>query len=82
MKELKARCKAAQQTEKDCGPSLITMKEIQSCTEQLIQELDRLDTFAKQLKGAVRSAKRVYFDNKVKKLHKSRIWDVVPWTQP
>lgn len=47
MKELKARRKAAQQTEKDHGPSFITMKEIQTCTEQLIQELDRLDTFAK-----------------------------------
>lgn len=35
-----------------------------------------------QKKGAIRKAKRDFFDKQITRLHQSRIWDVVPWTQP
>ncbi|KIP01610.1 hypothetical protein PHLGIDRAFT_38563, partial [Phlebiopsis gigantea 11061_1 CR5-6] len=42
----------------------------------------QIDRSARRLKGAVRRAKRQFFDAIMEKTHPSRIWDLVAWTRP
>ncbi|EMD32783.1 hypothetical protein CERSUDRAFT_58099, partial [Gelatoporia subvermispora B] len=36
----------------------------------------------RELRGAVRAAKRAFFDGIIERTHPSRIWDLVQWTKP
>ncbi|KIP08670.1 hypothetical protein PHLGIDRAFT_68997, partial [Phlebiopsis gigantea 11061_1 CR5-6] len=42
----------------------------------------RIERAEKRMKGAVRRAKRQFFDDIMEKTHPSRIWDLVGWTKP
>lgn len=41
-----------------------------------------IDQANKRLRGAIRRAKRDFFDEAIAKVHSSRIWDLVEWTKP
>ncbi|KAI0091926.1 hypothetical protein BDY19DRAFT_871603, partial [Irpex rosettiformis] len=55
---------------------------IRELSIQLAHIAHHIDKATRRLKGAVRRAKREFFDNIIKKTHTKRIWDLVQWTKP
>ncbi|GJE94756.1 hypothetical protein PsYK624_109280 [Phanerochaete sordida] len=57
-------------------------REVVHITRELADIAARVDRATRRLKGAVRWAKRQYFDGVMEKTHPSRVWDLVGWTKP
>lgn len=56
-------------------------REVVRLTKRIAVADARLDRLLKRMKGAVRRAKRQFFDSIMEKTHPSRIWDMVGWTR-
>ncbi|KAI0685244.1 hypothetical protein BC835DRAFT_1249091, partial [Cytidiella melzeri] len=57
-------------------------QEVVRVTRAIADVTSQIDRATKQMKGAVRRAKRTFFDGVIAKTHKARIWDLVEWTKP
>ncbi|GJE97290.1 hypothetical protein PsYK624_135060 [Phanerochaete sordida] len=64
------------------GESVAALESVQLLTESILAELRESGRLNGAKRGAMRRAKRVFFDAQIERLHRSRIWDVVPWTRP
>jgi hypothetical protein len=58
--------------------SALTMGQIAYQTQCISDLASELLTTQSRLKGAVRKAKHIFFDEKISKLHSQQIWDAVP----
>ncbi|KIP02159.1 hypothetical protein PHLGIDRAFT_79540, partial [Phlebiopsis gigantea 11061_1 CR5-6] len=56
--------------------------EVVRLTREITTLSVRVDRAEKRMKGAVRRAKRQFFDDVMERTHPSRIWDLVGWTKP
>ncbi|GJE96989.1 hypothetical protein PsYK624_131990 [Phanerochaete sordida] len=63
------------------GESLAALESIQHLTESILAEMRESGRINGAKRGAMRRAKRTFFDSQIERLHRSRIWDVVPWTR-
>ncbi|KAI0767934.1 hypothetical protein BC629DRAFT_1251154, partial [Irpex lacteus] len=57
-------------------------QEVMRLTREIAACSMHIDRANKRLKGAVRRAKRNFFDEVIAKTHASRVWDLVEWTKP
>lgn len=58
------------------------MANIRESTKTMAEIAKGVEEAQKRFKGAVRRAKRCFFDTIIQKTHPARIWDLVEWTKP
>ncbi|KAI0783904.1 hypothetical protein BC629DRAFT_1582498 [Irpex lacteus] len=68
--------------EHDHNSNLSRQQMIMRLTVEIASITLHIDRANKRLKGAIRRAKRDFFDEAIAKVHPSRIWDLVEWTKP
>jgi ribonuclease HI len=64
------------------GFDLAWVREVTRLTQEVAAITAHIDRAGRRLKGAVRRAKRVFFDETIARTQPSRVWDLVDWTRP
>ncbi|KAI0688237.1 hypothetical protein BC835DRAFT_1229842, partial [Cytidiella melzeri] len=64
------------------GFDLSWHQEVVRVTRDIAAISGQIDRATRSMKGAVRRAKRSFFDQAIAKTNNARIWDLVEWTKP